>query len=143
MKRNILSLFIIFLFAACSQQDPGEKLKFVDGYWEIKKVELSKDSVKEYGFNQSIDFIELENGKGFRKKVRPQLDGSYQITDDAEKVEAKIEEGELNLYYSTPFDSWEEEVLEAGEEDLKIKTESGMIYHYKRYKPLINYNEKE
>lgn len=136
-------LFLVIIASSCSGNDPKEQLKHLDGYWEIKTVEFSKDSVREYKFNEMIDFFELENGVGFRKKVRPQIDGSYKITQDAEAVDARIENGNLHLYYTTPFDSWKEKVLRAGEENLSLQTEEGIIYHYKRFTPLNIYDEEE
>lgn len=130
-------LILGLCITGCNKQDPKEQLQHLDGYWEITKVEISKDSIREYGFNELIDFFELEDGNGFRKKVKPQLDGSYQITQDAEKVEARIEEDQLYLYYSTLYDNWKEKVLLAEEKSLKLENERGIIYHYKRFTPFI------
>lgn len=144
MIKGLRILFLFILAISCKGNDPEEQLRYLDGYWEIKKVELANDSIREYRFNEMVDFFELENGKGFRKKVRPQLDGTYKITSDSETVDAKIEEGNLHLYYTTPYDTWKEKVLRAGEENLSIETEQGIIYHYKRFQPLLNiYNEEE
>lgn len=137
MRVNILSLILAFSVISCSKPDPKEQLAHLNGYWEIHKVEFSKDSIKEYSYNQTVDYIELEEREGFRKKVRPQFDGSYQITGDAEKVTAKIENDSLNLYYSTPFNSWKEYVLEAEENEMSVMNPDGVIYHYKKFTPLL------
>lgn len=143
--RNYLSTcLVIILITACNNQDPEEQIPHLEGYWEIEKVEFSKDSIRTYTFNETVDFLDLEDGKGFRKKVRPQLDGSFQVTNDAEKVELKVEDNSLFLFYSTPYDTWKEKVLKAEENQLKIENERGIIYHYKRFEPLLNkYDEAE
>lgn len=137
MRVNILSLIFAFSVISCGKQDPKEQLGHLNGYWEIHKVEFTKDSIKEYSYNETVDYIELEGGEGFRKKVRPQFDGSYQVTADAEKVTAKIENDSLNLYYSTGFNSWKEYVIKAKENQMSLMNPGGVIYHYKKFTPLL------
>jgi hypothetical protein len=143
--RKLFAGLIILLFAACQDQPPEEKIQFLDGYWEIDKVEIAKDSVKEYKYNETVDFFEIENGVGFRKKVRPEFDGSYKVTEDQEKIVTKIEGDELYLYYTTAFDEWREKVILAEEEKLIIENEQGIRYYYKKFTPLLNdyYETKE
>lgn len=141
--KNILPVMILLLiFSGCNKANPEEQIKYLDGYWEIERVEISEDSIREYKFNETIDFIEIEGKEGFRKKVRPQLDGTYQVTDDEEKIEIKVEEDQLYLYYSTPYDSWKEKLVNAEENSLTMENERGIRYHYKRFTP-INYNDEE
>lgn len=145
MKRLFAGLILIFFLVACQNQDPEEQIKFLDGYWEIDKVEFAEDSVKEYKYNETVDFFEIENGVGFRKKVRPEFDGSYQVTQDQEKVITKIEGEDLYLYYTTAFDEWKEKVILAEEEKLILENERGIRYYYKKFTPLLNdyYETKE
>ncbi len=144
MKNIVLIILLSVAVTSCNQQTPEEKLTKLNGYWEIEKVEFSRDSIKEFRMSENVDYFEIEDGIGFRKKVRPQYDGTYIVTEDAEKIEAKIENDSLNLYYSTPFDSWKETVLKAGEDKMSIKNNRGLIYHYKRFKSLLSeLNEEE
>lgn len=144
MKNIVLIILLATAITSCKQQTPEEKLVHLNGYWEIEKVEFSPDSIKEFRMSENVDYFEIEDGIGFRKKVRPQYDGTYIVTEDAEKVEAKIENDSLNLYYSTPFDSWKETVLHAGEDKMSIRNNRGLIYHYKRFKSLLSeLNEEE
>mgnify|MGYP007006685570 CR=1 FL=1 len=144
MNKYLGGLIFAFLITGCNNQDPSEQLDDLNGYWEIERVEFSKDSIKEFKINENVDFIDIKDGNGFRKKVRPQFDGTYTVTNDAEKVVAKIEEGKLILYYTTPFDSWKETVIKADEDRLSVKNSSGKIYHYKRFTPLLSdYEEKK
>ena len=71
----------IFLFAllgvvGCKQSISPDDLMLLNGYWEIQKVEFPDGQVKDYSFSSNIDYIEFENTRGFRKKVKPQLDGT-------------------------------------------------------------------
>lgn len=144
MRNNVLLFFLTLLSISCSEQAPEEHLQNLNGYWEVEKVEFPNESIKEFKMSETVDFFGIENKKGIRKKVKPQYDGTYLVTEDAEKVEARIENDSLNLYYSTPYDSWKETVLRAEENELSIINNRGIIYHYKRFVPFLSaLNEKE
>lgn len=130
--------------AACSDKDPQEQIKNLNGYWQIEKVEIEKDSVIEYQLSQLIDYIEITDSTGFRKKLKPKIDGSFiNVSNDSEKVTAKVEDNSLFLYYETPFDEWKEEVLEATEDELVVLNRDDKKYYYQRYKPLLSQDEEE
>ncbi|MCH4824341.1 lipocalin family protein [Gramella lutea] len=143
MKRLIL-IFAIIIMTSCSQNDPKEQLKNLNGYWQIEKVEIAKDSVVEYSLSQLIDYIEITDSTGFRKKLKPKIDGGFiENSNNSEKVTARIEDNSLFLYYKTPFDEWTEEVVEANAEKLVILNRDDKKYYYQRYKPLLSQDEKE
>lgn len=143
MNKIILFSLLGVVFLSCNNQDPEQQKKFVEGYWEIEKVELPGDSVLNYKINENIDYFEIEDSTGFRKKLRPQFDGSYQTTDDAEEVTLRIEDDSLRLYYKTAFDQWKETLLEADEDEMSILNRDGIIYHYKKYTPLFSEEDEE
>lgn len=144
MKRFFIVLTTLLVIYSCNKQNPHEQVNNLAGYWEINKVEFSRDSIREYRFNQVIDFFEIENMKGFRKKVRPQLDGTFTVTNDEEAVEAHIEDDQLYLLYTTPYHTWRERVITAKENELVIENEDNIIYHYQRFTPLLeNYEEEQ
>ncbi len=142
MKKILIITFISFL-AACSGNSPSEQLKNVNGYWEINEVEIEKDSVISYGLSQYIDYIEITDSTGFRKKLQPKFEGGYISTNTSEEVRAKIEDSKLYLLYSTPYDNWKEEVIKANEEELVVVNRDGKIYHYRRYTPLLTENDEK
>lgn len=143
MNKIILFSLLAVVFLSCNNHDPEQQKKFVEGYWEIEKVELPGDSVLNYKINENIDYFEIEDSTGFRKKLRPQFDGSYQTTDDAEEVTLRIEDDSLRLYYKTAFDEWKETLLEADEDEMSILNREGIIYHYKKYTPLFSEEDEE
>jgi len=143
LKKLILILTIIAI-TSCTQNDPQEQLKNLNGYWQIEKVEIEKDSVIEYSLSQYIDFIEIKDSTGLRKKLKPKIDGGFiKVSNDSENITAKIENNSLILYYSTPFAEWKEEVLEATKEELVILNKEDKKYYYQRYEPLLSKNEEE
>ncbi|PIV50187.1 MAG: hypothetical protein COS19_04760 [Flavobacteriaceae bacterium CG02_land_8_20_14_3_00_34_13] len=130
---SLLSSLIFMVLLSCNQQNPKEKLAHLNGYWEISKVEMPDGTVKEYTISTLVDYIEIKDSVGFRKKVAPKLDGGFIINDDAEKITVKIENNTLNLYYSTQFDSWKETVLEANEQQLVVLNKDDKKYTYKKF----------
>ncbi|HKJ47621.1 MAG TPA: lipocalin family protein [Christiangramia sp.] len=143
MKKLIL-IFSIIAIVSCSNNDPQEQIKNLNGYWQIEKVEIEKDSVIEYQLSQLIDYIEITDSTGFRKKLKPKIDGGFiKASNDSEKITAKVEDNSLFLYYKTPFDEWKEEVLEATEDELVVLNRDDKKYYYQRYKPLLSQDEEE
>ncbi|MGY5846963.1 lipocalin family protein [Salegentibacter sp. HM20] len=144
MKKSIFVIFSLVLLVSCQKQDASEQMKHLTGYWEIDRVEVGKDSIRDYSYNPTIDYLEIkEDSTGFRKKLQPQIDGSYLSTEDSEEIKLKLEDDSLRIYYTTAFDSWKETVLKANEEELSILNRDGLIYHYKKYKALIDYEEEK
>lgn len=144
MIKSIKFLFVAAILTGCAEQKPKQQYSHLEGYWEITRVEINPDSVREYKFNETVDYFDLEGTRGTKTKVRPQLDGSYEVTGVTENIEMILENKELYIKYTTPYDTFMERVVHAEENDLKLENEEGMIYFYKRYEPLLNdHNEKE
>ncbi|MGY5851005.1 lipocalin family protein [Salegentibacter sp. F14] len=144
MNKIILYSLIGIVLLSCGSPDPSEQIQYIEGYWEIDKVELPGDSVREYSINENIDYFQLKDSLGFRKKLQPQFDGSYKTSENAETLRIKIENDSLRLYYKTPFDQWKETLLHADKDKMSILNEDGIIYHYKKFTPLFaEENEEE
>jgi hypothetical protein len=135
MKKFLILLLAISILS-CSK-NPEEHLEFIDGYWEIEKVIFTNGDVKAYKYNETIDYIKINDSlKGFRKKLKPGLNSKYITSQDVEGITVKIENDSLNLYYKTPYANWKETVLKANENSLKVLNDRETIYLYKRYKPI-------
>lgn len=114
---------------------PEEKIANLNGYWEIRSAEKPSGSAKEYRFNEVVDYIQVEDQKGLRKKVRPQLDGTFTSSEDAEEFSVKIENDSIHLYYETPYSSRKETLLSSGEDEIEILSQYGTKYTYQRFTP--------
>ncbi len=135
MKRLSIILFIIINISC--QKNKEEYLKHLDGYWEIEKVILASGEVHDYNYNEFIDYFNVNDSlNGFRKKLKPTLNGSFEGTNDAEAFNLQIENDSLNIYYETNFSKWKETILFANEKELKIINAERNIYIYKSYKPI-------
>lgn len=119
------------------KENPEHFIQHIGGYWEIDEVRLNDGTVKDYGYNENIDFFELTDSiSGSRRKLKANLDGTFTVNGDTESFRASVEDGQLYLTYKTPFDQWKEKVLKASPDELVIENEGKIVYQYKRYKPL-------
>lgn len=130
-------LWLLCFFVLGCSENPETYIEHIDGYWEIEEVILPNGSKKEYRFNETIDYISINDSlKGFRKKLKPGINDTYFTSDDAEALHIKIENDSLNIYYSTPYAKWKETVLNANTEQLKVINDKEVVYLYKRYSPI-------
>ena len=133
--RNSILIFTLLLFTACSKSIAETDLVHINGYWEIEKVILPNGEAKDYKINENLDYFFIEKQFGFRKKVLPQLDGTYLTNDVEETVKVSFEKGDCLLNYKTDFASWQEEVVDLTAEKLVLKSLSNnLVYHYKKIK---------
>ena len=141
---NILkycSILSFFLILSCTEKnDPKAQLKNLNGYWEIKRVTTPEGKKQEYSFSEQVDYIELKDSLGFRTKVLPRIDGTFETTDSKETVVARIINDSVRLNYSTPYDNWVETVLKADGNLLQVRNSRAMIYTYSKFEP-ININD--
>ena len=137
MRHLIVLIFALILFN-CSK-NPKEIKTHINGYWEIDMVELKDGTKKEYNFNESIDFIQLNNNNtGFRKKLYPNLEGRYATSNDKELFTLKIENDSLHIYYETNYNKWKETIIDADTDYLKVINQNKDVYLYKRFKPILS-----
>jgi hypothetical protein len=96
---------------------------------------MADGSNKEYTINPTIDYFELKGKEGFRKKVMPQFDGTYRVNDLSEKIAIVKENGKTYISYTTDYAKWKEELLELDDEELVVKNQHEIEYHYKKPQP--------
>jgi len=122
---------------SCKGKNPETLIPHINGYWQIEEAQLSDGRKREYNFSENIDYIEVGDSMiGFRKKLKPRIDGTFQTSNSLERFELKIENDSLNVYYSTPYSEWKETILNATESSLLISNANNDIYLYERYTPL-------
>lgn len=143
MKKGIFTFIFFSTLISCNNSSPEEKIRNLEGYWEIEQADLPEGISKEFRFSEWIDYIEVDSMKGIRKKVKPQLDGGFITSEDSENFEIRLENDSLNLYYKTPFSEWKETVISSEADELVVLNRDGIIYTYKRFTPFSgNYGEE-
>lgn len=133
MKNTFRVLFLSFLFISCQQKVKSEDIAKINGYWEIEKVVFDQGKNKEYGVNESYDYFKIgKNSTGFRKKVMPQLDGTFIVNDTYENVKIRFENDKVWFDYSTPYSKWTEELIAISDKELVFRNADKKEYHYKK-----------
>ena len=130
--KKILLLIVLGSVFSCKHKITEADISNLNGYWEIEKVELPDGDKKEYKVNETIDFFKIETNKGFRKKVMPQLDGTYLTNDVQEYVVVVLKDGDALIQYKTTYASWNEEIIELTKDKLVVKNQQEIEYYYKR-----------
>ena len=133
MKKSISILFL-FILVSCKTEVKQDDVSKINGYWEIEKVLLSDGSEKEYSINETVDFFEVKANNGYRKKVKPQLDGKFEDTGLFEKITIKFSDKAV-INYSTDYNQWDEEIIKLSDTKLVLKNQANIEYHYKRHVP--------
>ncbi|MCR9226925.1 MAG: hypothetical protein NXH90_05880 [Flavobacteriaceae bacterium] len=136
MKRILPFLVILLLWSCDGPSVNKEDLHRLNGYWEISEVEFPDGSIKEYGMNTSIDFIQLKENKGYRKKMKPQFDGTYDTSKDVESFEVSNINETCTLRYKNEFSEWEEKLVQLDSVSFSVINQEGVTYKYKRFEPI-------
>lgn len=136
--RNIFKFLIIsFFFISCQQKVKHSDISKINGYWEIEKVVFDQGKDKEYTVNESYDYFQIaKNNTGFRKKVMPQLDGTFIVNDTYENVKVRFENDKVLFDYSTSYAKWTEELVAISKDKLVFKNAESKEYHYKKAAPI-------
>lgn len=135
--RQIFPFMLLLMLWSCKKTAVTEAdLQYLNGYWEIAEVEFPDGSKKRYTVNPSIDFIKLNNGEGFRKKMQPKFDGTYNTTNDTEYFTLSQTNETFMLRYKNEFSEWEEKLVSVDSLSFSVTNEEGVTYSYRRFQPI-------
>ncbi|WP_423998705.1 lipocalin family protein [Maribacter sp. IgM3_T14_3] len=134
MKKLLILSFLIL--ASCSSKVDKNQLHLLNGYWEIKEVTFKDGAKKEYSINSTVDYIQLDFLTGFRKKVDPKFNGTFETSNDAEPFRIRISHDSIFMSYNNNSNTWEEVLTKLSEESFSVKNKDGLIYQYNRFEPI-------
>ncbi|MFM1754980.1 MAG: hypothetical protein RLZZ236_1919 [Bacteroidota bacterium] len=133
MKNLVTIVLFSFLLVGCKQQIQSTDIPNINGYWEIEKVVFDEGEDKEYSASQNYDYFQIDkNNQGIRKKVAPQLDGTFLVDDSFEKVRVRFQDDKAYLDYATPYMKYTEEIIALTAEELVVLNAQKKEYHYKK-----------
>ena len=135
--RTGLTLGGVLLLFACSGGPSKDDLTFLEGYWEIRRVEFPNGAEKKYVANAAIEYLAWDGESGFRKKMQPTLKGTFLTSDDALPMKVLWRDQRLFLSFQGEEVPWEEEVLKLQQDVLITRHANGLRYEYSRYEPLL------
>ena len=124
----IVLLYIIF---SCN---PVNNINYLNGYWEINSVTFMGKELKDYPFSNTIDYFEIKDNQGFRKKVKPRIDGNFDITMHQINFELILKEKNKIIKYGKGI-NFKEKILVLDSLNLHLENEEGYIYRYKKFIP--------
>ncbi len=133
---KIVLIAYFFIFFGCSSGVPKEKLPQLNGYWEIGQVVFPDGNTKEYKVSITVDYIQLEGMEGFRKKVSPKFDGTYETSNSAETFVILENEDGFTMNYKTDLSEWSEKLVALNEKAFSVVNSEGLRYDYKRFEPI-------
>ena len=134
MKKINFVIIILYglFFYSCNE---SKNLQYLNGYWEISSVSIEGKEVKNYPFSGTIDYFILdEKNKGFRKKVKPKIDGSFEINMHEIKFEIEMKKNDIYLVYGKGK-NFVESVVKLDSTKMILKNMDGFVYEYKRFFP--------
>lgn len=135
MKKIVLLVVTSCILFSCSGSVSEDDIAKLNGYWEIESVIMPDGSEKDYTVNPTIDYFEIKANAGFRKKVMPQFDGTYKVNDGSEKIAISRKDDKTFIDYTTTYAKWQEELISLDDDELVVKNQHGIEYHYKKPEP--------
>lgn len=136
MNNMFRILFLSLFFVSCSQKVEPSDIAKINGYWQIEKVVFEEGEDKDYKMNESYDYFKMINNNGIRKKVMPQLNGSFLVNDSYENVKVRFDKDKVYLDYATAYAKWSEELVALTDDELVLKNTENKEYHYKKAGPI-------
>ncbi|MBS4041946.1 MAG: hypothetical protein KGZ81_15270 [Flavobacteriales bacterium] len=133
--RFVLLFFSFILLIACDKADQIQNLEKLNGYWEIEKVEKDGDLIKSYTLNETIDYFNVKDSVGFRKKVKPQLDGTFLTNDVEQTFKIYTKENTTSIHYDTIWNRNNEIIWQLQDSILILKDQKTKFY-FKRHLPI-------
>ena len=128
MKR----LIILFFFTlSCNKQI---NLDLINGYWEIVSVSKNNEFIKEYPFSNAVDFFIIDSlNNGYRKKIKPKINGSFEITLHEIPISITNNNNSYEINYYSAGNQYIETINKLDQNRLVIKNSEGIIFSYKRF----------
>tara|TARA_A100000164_G_scaffold98424_1_gene85704 strand:+ start:2091 stop:2501 length:411 start_codon:yes stop_codon:yes gene_type:complete len=133
MKKVII---LFFFTLSCNNQI---NLDFINGYWEIVSVSKNNELIKEYPFSNAVDFFIIDSlNNGFRKKIKPKINGSFEITLHEIPISITNNNNSYEINYYSAGNQYIETIKILDQNRLIIKNSEGIIFSYKRFEKYFN-----
>ena len=133
MKKINFVIIILYglFFYSCNE---SKNLQYLNGYWEISSVSIEGKEVKNYPFSGTIDYFTLDENNGYRKKVKPKIDGSFDITMHEIEFKIEMKKNDIYLVYGKGK-NFVESIVKLDSTKMILKNMDGFFYEYKRFFP--------
>ena len=123
---------LLILCLACKNKIAPSELYLLNGYWSIDFITHKNETFYPVGPNKLIDFYEINDRVGVRKKTQPQLNNKFLVTEDFNNFKIKFINENCYLSFQTVWDQWEEKIVKLNQNKLVLEHQEKR-YHYKRF----------
>ena len=130
---KIIYLILVSVVISCSSNE--DKIKAVEGYWNIEQVLMPDGNEREFPFSNHMDHFKIEGYKGVKNRVSPTYDGGFISYGNPIYFEWKEKDGDIWLTFQEGEGSYKQTVEKATKETLVLLHENGTRYTYKSYTP--------
>ena len=125
-----LTSFILCI--GCKNKITSSELDLLNGYWSIDYITYKDETFYPKGGTKLLDFYEVNDKEGIRKKTQPLLNKKFLVTKDLNNFNIKFINRDCYLSFQTVWDEWEEKVIKLNQNKLVLEHQEKR-YHYKRF----------
>tara|TARA_B100000575_G_scaffold173133_1_gene138680 strand:+ start:325 stop:732 length:408 start_codon:yes stop_codon:yes gene_type:complete len=122
----------LILCFSCKNTITSSELDLLNGYWSIDYITHKNETFYPKGATKLLDFYEVNDREGIRKKIQPQLNNKFLVTKDLNNFKIKFFKKNYYLSFQTIWDQWEEKVIKLNQNKLVLEHQEKR-YHYKRF----------
>ncbi len=130
---RIYLVILLFMVVSCGNSPKVEALDLLNGYWEIREVTFPDGQQKEYNINPIVDYYFYEENKGYKKKVKPKMDGTFTDTNTSEEFVITEDKGTYWMEYKNEFSKREDQLILLNNKELLLRSNEGVEYLYIKY----------
>ncbi len=135
MKYKIAIPVLLACFFISCENDPLEKIKLLEGYWNIETVEMPDGSEKAFPFSNHMDYFEIKENTGMKYRVSPRYDGTFVNYGSPVPFKWKEKDGELLLKFADSSSAYQQILKSVSKKELILLHENGTLYTYTSYNP--------
>ena len=117
---------------SCNNKITSSELDLLNGYWSIEYVTHKNETFYPKGVTKLLDFYEVNDREGIRKKTQLLLNNKFLVTKDLNNFNIKFINKNYYLSFQTVRDQWEEKIIKLNQNKLVLEHQDKR-YHYKRF----------
>ncbi len=126
----VIHCLMLTILLSCSGSS-NIKINDLEGYWQIESVKEKGETFPLDDRSPLYDYYHLEKNTGFRKKVKPLFNGTFETSEDITAIKLIYKDEKTVLQFSTTWNTWTEEIISLTPSSLVLQHQ-GRTYHYKK-----------
>ena len=134
MSKSLL-IIMMLIFTGCKDAIKPANLNKLNGYWKIDFIAHKNETFHLKGAAKLVDFYEISNQNGVRKKVQPKFDNKFSVTGDLNNFKIVFDGNDCFMKFETLWDQWQEKIIILNNYELILEHQNNR-YHYSRFKKI-------